>query len=69
VADLPGLWSATTTTDKDRNRLLGILLGDATITRPAADATHIDVGLRWKSVEPPAVGSGPDLSRSCFRPR
>jgi DNA invertase Pin-like site-specific DNA recombinase len=49
VADLPALWWATTTTDKDRKRLLRTLLGDVTITPSAADATHIDVGLRWKS--------------------
>jgi Recombinase zinc beta ribbon domain/Recombinase len=49
VADLPALWSAATTSDKDRKRLLRVLLGDLTITPSAADPTQITVGLRWKS--------------------
>jgi hypothetical protein len=49
VTDLPALWSAPSTTDKDRKRLLRSLLGDVTITSSIDDATHIDVGLRWKS--------------------
>jgi DNA invertase Pin-like site-specific DNA recombinase len=49
VADLPALWSAPTTSDKDRKRLLRTLLGDVTITPSTADATRVGVGLRWKS--------------------
>jgi len=49
IADLPGLWSAPTTSDKDRKRLLRTLLADVTITPPAADPARISVGLRWKS--------------------
>ena len=49
VADLPTLWSAATTSDKDRKRLLRVLLGDLTITPSAADPTRLSVGLRWKS--------------------
>ena len=49
VADLPTLWSAPTTTDKDRKRLLRTLLGNVTITPSIDDTTLIDVGLRWKS--------------------
>jgi hypothetical protein len=49
VADLPALWSAPTTSDKDRKRLLRILLGDVTLTPSASDPTKITVGLRWKS--------------------
>jgi hypothetical protein len=49
AADLPTLWSAPTTTDKDRKRLLRTLLGDVTITPSIDDVTLIDVGLRWKS--------------------
>ena len=37
IADLPALWSAPTTSDKDRKRLLRTLLADVTIT-PSADA-------------------------------
>ncbi len=49
IADLPGLWSAPTTSDKDRKRLLRTLLADVTITPSAADPARISVGLRWKS--------------------
>ena len=49
VADLPALWSASTTSDKDRKRLLRTLLGDVTITPSTQDNTRLDVGLRWKS--------------------
>ena len=37
VADLPALWSAPTTSDKDRKRLLRTLLGDVTLTPSASD--------------------------------
>jgi hypothetical protein len=49
VADLPALWSAPTTTDKDRKRLLRTLLGDVTITPSPQDSTRLDIGLRWRS--------------------
>src|ERR1035438_5690018 len=49
VADLPALWSAPTTSDKDRKRLLRTLLGDVTITPSAADPAQLPAGLRWKS--------------------
>jgi len=49
VADLPALWSAPTTSDKDRKRLLRTLLGDVTITPSASDPAQLTVGLRWKS--------------------
>ena len=49
VADLPALWSAPTTSDKDRKRLLRTLLGDVTITPSDADPAQLTAGLRWKS--------------------
>ena len=49
VADLPALWSAATTSDKDRKRLLRTLLGDVTITPSTDEPTRLDIGLRWKS--------------------
>jgi DNA invertase Pin-like site-specific DNA recombinase len=49
VADLPALWSAPTTSDKDRKRLLRTLLGDVTITPSSADPAQLTAGLRWKS--------------------
>ncbi len=49
VADLPALWSAPTTSDKDRKRLLRTLLGDVTLTPSASDPAQLAAGLRWKS--------------------
>ena len=49
LADLPALWSAPATSDKDRKRLLRTLLADITITPSASDPAQITVGLRWKS--------------------
>jgi DNA invertase Pin-like site-specific DNA recombinase len=49
VADLPVLWAAETTSDKDRKRLLRTLLADVTITPSETDPTQLAVGLRWKS--------------------
>jgi len=49
VADLPTLWSATTTSDKDRKRLLRTLLGDVTLRPATTDPTDLRVGLRWRS--------------------
>ena len=46
-SDLDVVWSAPTTTDRDRKELLGTLLTEVTITvdRPAG---HADLVLRWK---------------------
>ena len=49
IADLPALWSAPTTTSKDRKRLLRTLLADITITPSPSDRTQLLVGLHWKS--------------------
>jgi DNA invertase Pin-like site-specific DNA recombinase len=49
VADLPLLWAAQTTSDKDRKRLLRTLLADVTITPSQTDPTQLTVGLRWKT--------------------
>jgi DNA invertase Pin-like site-specific DNA recombinase len=49
IADLPALWSAPTTTSKDRKRLLRTLLADVTITSSPSDHAQLMVGLRWKS--------------------
>jgi DNA invertase Pin-like site-specific DNA recombinase len=48
AADLPGLWAAASTSDKDRKRLLRTLVADVTITsEPDGDKLH--VGVRWRS--------------------
>ena len=49
VADLPALWSAPATSDKDRKRLLRTLLGDVTLTPSAENPGRLTAGLRWKS--------------------
>ena len=49
IADLPALWSAPTTSDKDRKRLLRTLLADVTISPSADDPARISAGLRWRS--------------------
>jgi DNA invertase Pin-like site-specific DNA recombinase len=48
VADLPALWSAPTTSDRDRKRVLRTLLGDITL-RPGPTRHQLRVGLRWNS--------------------
>ena len=47
--DLPGVWAAPTTTDKDRKRLLRSLLDEVNVTvyRDHTDA-HAELMLRWK---------------------
>jgi DNA invertase Pin-like site-specific DNA recombinase/DNA-binding transcriptional ArsR family regulator len=46
--DLPRLWAAETTNEKDRKRLLRALVADITLTsRP--DSRELQVGIRWRS--------------------
>ena len=49
ITDLPALWSAPTTSSKDRKRLLRTLLADVTITPSPSDRTQLLAGLHWKS--------------------
>jgi len=49
VADLPVLWAAETTSEKDRKRLLRTLIADVTITPSQTDPTQLVVGLRFTS--------------------
>lgn len=46
--DVPALWAAPTTSDKDRKRLLRALIADVTITS-APDSRELRVGIRWRS--------------------
>src|SRR5674476_691284 len=48
VGDLPRLFTASSTADRDRKRLLRTLLGDVTL-RPGDTASELRVGLRWHS--------------------
>ena len=46
--DLPALWAANSTSDKDRKRLLRAFVNDVTITfQPHGD--ELTVGIRWRS--------------------
>jgi len=50
AVDLPRLWNAPTTSDKDRKRLLRTLIADVTLTSqwtPVRNQVHI--GIRWRS--------------------
>ena len=46
AADLPGLWHAPTTSNKDRKRLLHTLIADVTVL-PEPDRSKVRVGIRW----------------------
>ena len=46
--NLPALWAASTTSAKDRKRLLRTLVGDVTLTSQATGA-EVCVGIRWRS--------------------
>jgi len=48
VATLGGLWSAPTTTDRDRKRLLRTLIADVTILA-GCDPAKVRIGVRWRS--------------------
>ena len=48
ASDLPRLWHASTTSDKDRKRLLRAVLADVTVQSTAADS-RVRLGLRWQS--------------------
>jgi DNA invertase Pin-like site-specific DNA recombinase len=48
AADLPSLWAADTTSDRDRKRLLRTLVADVTLL-PEPDRTKVRVGIRWHS--------------------
>jgi excisionase family DNA binding protein len=58
--DLPQLWAAETTSEKDRKRLLRALIGDVTITSQPA-GSELRVGIRWRSgaAEQHATGRPP----------
>ena len=46
AADLPGLWQAATTSNKDRKRLLRTLIADITLL-PESDPVMARIGIRW----------------------
>ena len=46
--DLPALWAAETTSERDRKRLLRTLVSDVTITSKPNDR-EVRVGIRWRS--------------------
>lgn len=48
AADLPALWAAETTSDRDRKRLLRTLIADITLLREA-ERSRLRIGIRWHS--------------------
>jgi hypothetical protein len=54
AADLPALWSAPSTSDKDRKRLLRTLVADVTLTSQA-DGDELRIGIRWRSGAPELI--------------
>jgi DNA invertase Pin-like site-specific DNA recombinase len=48
ASDLPRLWAASTTSNKDRKRVLRTLVADVTLLSEPAGAT-VRVGIRWRS--------------------
>jgi len=46
TADLPALWQAPTTSNKDRKRLLRTLIADITLL-PESDRDKVRIGIRW----------------------
>jgi excisionase family DNA binding protein len=46
--DLPALWAAPTTTDRDRKRLLRALIADITLTSQP-QGNELSIGIRWRS--------------------
>ena len=48
AADLPALWTAPSTWDKDRKRLLRTLVADVTLTSQAG-GDELRIGIRWRS--------------------
>ena len=48
ASDLPRLWTASTTSDKDRKRLLRTLVADVTL-RSAHRSEMVRVGIHWRS--------------------
>ncbi len=48
AANVPGLWAAETTSDRDRKRLLRSLISDITLTSQP-DGRELRVGIHWRS--------------------
>jgi excisionase family DNA binding protein len=46
ITDLPGLWSASSTSARDRKRLLRTLIADITLL-PETDPDKVAIGIRW----------------------
>jgi len=50
AADLPRLWNAPTSSDKDRKRLLRALIADVTLTsQPGRIGSPVHIGIHWRS--------------------
>ncbi|MBV9534858.1 MAG: recombinase family protein, partial [Solirubrobacterales bacterium] len=67
--DLPKLWTAETTSEKDRKRLLRALIADVTTTSQPADS-ELQIGIRWRSgaAEQHAIGRPPTYNDTTRTP-
>src|SRR5438128_6607105 len=48
ATDLPALWAASSTSAKDRKRLMRTLVADVTLTSQVA-GDEVSIGIRWRS--------------------
>lgn len=62
ASDLPRLWQASTTSDKDRKRLLRALVADVTLRSDPTDPL-IHIGVRWRSGAAETLGAPRPIGR------
>jgi excisionase family DNA binding protein len=67
--DLPKLWAANSTSEKDRKRLLRALIADVTITSQP-EGRELRVGIRWRSgaTEQHTIGRPPSVNDTTRTP-
>ena len=58
AADLPGLWHAPATSNKDRKRLLRTLIADVALL-PETDRSKVRIGIRWHTGATDELTGGP----------
>jgi predicted DNA-binding transcriptional regulator AlpA len=66
ATDLPALWAAPSTSDKDRKRLLRTLVADVTLTSQA-NGDELRIGIRWHSGASEVITSRRPLPHEALR--